>query len=251
MTDDELFRPCSASSSRKVRLLAPRSRACEHSCVSFHRLCLCLLAFSLAACSSYDSRWRHPHFAAGGKDRFEGSYVGTWKSTSHPGAGGRLWCIVTKKSRDEYLAEFKATWHGVFSSEHAVVLKITEKGDMPRWFPMFSWPSDFKYRQSKNFPIDAKIMDNHFVRAGTKPLWKFTGETEIKMWIGSGTYRCTGKMNGWAMEASYDATYDRGTFAIGRPFSLLTSDPPLPAALTDIPTDSSQTRRLTPRPHPR
>lgn len=208
MTDDELFRPCSASSSRKVPLLAPRGRACDHSLVSFHRLCLCLLTFSLAACSSYDSRWRHPHFAAGGKDRFEGSYVGTWKSTSHPGAGGKLWCIVTKKSGKEYLAEFKATWHGVFSSEHAVVLKMTGKGT-------------------------------------------FVGETEIKMWIGSGAYRSTGKMNGWALEASYDATYDRGTFAIGRPFSSLTSDPLSPAALTTFPTDSSQTRRLTPRPRPR
>jgi len=142
--------------------------------VSFHRICLCLLALSLAACSSYDSRWREPHFAAGEKDRFEGSYVGTWRSTSHPGTGGKLWCIITKKSRDEYLAEFKATWHGVFSSEHSVVLKKTGRG-------------------------------------------AFAGETEIKMWIGSGTYRCVGTMSGPALTASYDATYDKGIFNVHRP----------------------------------
>ena len=230
MTDDEFrIRP---SFPQKVRQLAPHGRAWQHPCVSFQSFCLCLLALGLAACSNYDSRWGHPHFAAGGKDRFEGSYEGTWKSTSHPGTSGKLWCIVTKKSRSEYLAEFKATWHGVFSSEHSVVLKITEKGDMPRWFPLFSWPSDFKYRQRKNLPLDAKTLDDHFVRAGTEPLWKFTGETEIKMWIGSGTYRCTGKMNGWALEASYDATYDRGTFTLTRPLNSAPwiHDPPVPAA---------------------
>lgn len=160
--------------STEARRLALRSRACEHPRVSFHRLCLCIFALGLAACSNYESRWRQPHFAAGGKDRFEGSYVGTWKSTSHPGTGGRLWCIVTKKSRNEYLAEFKATWHSVFSSEHTVVLK--KHGD------------------------------------GT-----FIGKTEIKMWIGAGTYRCTGKMNGRALEASYDATYDKGFYSVRRP----------------------------------
>jgi hypothetical protein len=207
MTDHELFRPCSASSSRKVRLLALRTRACEHFRVSFHRLCLCLLAFSLAACSSYDSRWRHPHFAAGGKDKFEGSYAGTWSSTSYPGTGGKLWCIVTKKSGKEYLAEFKATWHGVFSSEHAVVLKKRTDGT-------------------------------------------FSGETEIQMWIGSGSYRCAGTMNGSALTASYDATYDRGAFTLSRPLNSAPwiHDPPVPVA---FPTDSSQTRRLTPRPRPR
>jgi hypothetical protein len=207
MTDHELFRPCSASSSRKVRLLALRTRACEHFRVSFHRLCLCLLAFSLAACSSYDSRWRHPHFAAGGKDKFEGSYAGTWSSKSYPGTGGKLWCIVTKKSGKEYLAEFKATWHGVFSSEHAVVLKKRTDGT-------------------------------------------FSGETEIQMWIGSGSYRCAGTMNGSALTASYDATYDRGAFTLSRPLNSAPwiHDPPVPVA---FPTDSSQTRRLTPRPRPR
>ena len=158
----------------KAPWLAPRRRACKPPRVSFHRICLCLLALSLAACSSYESRWRQPHFAAGGKDKFEGSYVGTWASTSHPGTGGRLWCIVTKKSGNAYLAEFKATWHGVFSSEHAVVLKMSGKGI-------------------------------------------FAGETEIKMWIGSGAYRCTGTMSGSALTASYDASYDKGSFNLHRP----------------------------------
>ena len=173
----------------KVHRLAPRGRACEPARVSFHRLCLCLLALTLAACSSYESRWQQPHFAAGGKNKFEGSYAGTWASTSHPGTGGNLWCIVTKKSGSAYLAEFKATWHGVFSSEHAVVLKMTGKGT-------------------------------------------FAGETEIKMWIGSGAYRCAGTMNGSALTASYDATYDRGTFALTRPLNSAPwiHDPPAPAA---------------------
>lgn len=171
------------------RRLAGHGRACENLRVSFLRLCLCILALSLAACSSYDARWQRPHFAAGGKDKFEGSYVGTWTSKSHPGTGGRLWCIVTKKSRTEYLAEFKATWHGVFSSEHNVVLKKHALGT-------------------------------------------FSGETEIKMWIGSGTYRCTGKMTGSHLMASYDATYDSGAFALARPLNSAPwiHDPPVPAA---------------------
>ncbi len=171
------------------RRLAGHGRACDHLRVSFHRLCLCFLSLGLAACSSYDSRWRKPHFAAGGKDKFEGSYVGTWKSTSHSGTGGKLWCIITKKTGDSYLAEFKATWHGVFSSEHAVILKKTGRG-------------------------------------------AFAGETEIKMWIGSGTYRCVGRMSGFDLTASYDATYDRGTFVLRRPLNSAPwiHDPPVPAA---------------------
>ena len=36
------------------------------------------------------------------------------------------------------------------------------------------------------------------------------------MFIGSGTYRCEGAMDGDQMRACYDATYDKGTFDLMR-----------------------------------
>lgn len=42
-----------------------------------------------------------------------------------PGTGGNLWCILTEGEPGIYRAEFKATWHGVFRSEHVALLKMT------------------------------------------------------------------------------------------------------------------------------
>ena len=80
-----------------------------------------------------------------------------------------------------YLAEFRATWHGIFSSRHSVMLRITDRE-----------------------------------RMSGLPVAKFTGATEIRMWIGSGRYRCTGTLKPGGFVAEYDADYDRGRFELKR-----------------------------------
>jgi hypothetical protein len=142
-----------------------------------------VLALSAAglfsACSSYDSRFARGVKTAAPGDRYSGTYAGEWTSSSHPGGGGKLWCILTKQSDATYLAEFKATWHGVFSSEHTVDLR-TKRG-----------------------------------RDGASSR-TFTGKAALNTPIGAGTYQCEGTMDGTRMRACYDATYDRGTFDLKR-----------------------------------
>jgi hypothetical protein len=41
-----------------------------------------------------------------------------------PGTGGSLWCILSEAGPDVCRAEFKATWHGIFRSEHVAMLKM-------------------------------------------------------------------------------------------------------------------------------
>ena len=145
------------------------------------RVVLLGVMFLAIGCSSYDRRWREAQGAVAPNDPFSGSYVGRWKSTRYPSATGKLWCILSRQSRDVYLAEFRATWHGIFSSTHSVMLRITERA-----------------------------------KSGGKHVAKFAGETEIKMWIGSGRYRCSGEFTPAGFVADYDAEYDRGRFELSR-----------------------------------
>ena len=43
-----------------------------------------------------------------------------------PGTGGSLWCILSEGGPGIYRAEFKATWHGVFRSEHVAMLRMKD-----------------------------------------------------------------------------------------------------------------------------
>ena len=146
-----------------------------------HTACA-LIAMALAACSNFESKFSRESRAARRDDPYSGTYEGKWISKSHPGGNGKLWCILSKQEKSEYLAEFKATWHGVFSSTHSVVLHTrpaVKKGARP-------------------------------------PVLGFDGTAAISMIIGSGTYQCEGRIDGRRLEASYDATYDRGTFELLR-----------------------------------
>ena len=131
----------------------------------------------VCGCSQYERRWNNPALAAGGKDSLEGSYIGKWESARYPGAQGRLWCILTRRSADQYEADFKATWHGIFSSQHKVTLEV-------------------KKRQPGTGAVE------------------FSGDSEIKMWIGSGHYRCKGEITPSEFRADYDAAYDHGKFVL-------------------------------------
>jgi hypothetical protein len=139
------------------------------------------IVFVGLSCSSYDSRWKAAQTAPPTADAFAGNYVGTWKSARYNGAHGKLWCILTPCAPDAYRADFRATWHGIFSSTHSVILRVTERS-----------------------------------ATGPRRFVKFAGGTEIKMWIGSGRYSCAGKITADAFLADYDAAYDRGRFELTR-----------------------------------
>jgi hypothetical protein len=146
------------------------------------RFACALSLLALAACSNFDSRFADEARTGRKPDAYAGAYQGRWTSTSHPGSGGKLRCILTKKGASDYLAEFKATWHGAFSSEHSVILHAK--------------------------PGTSRGRD--------KGVLHFAGRAEIRMFVGSGTYECEGQMDGRRMQACYDATYDRGTFELAR-----------------------------------
>jgi hypothetical protein len=142
-----------------------------------------LMAMAAAACSNFGTRFARECRASGRGDPFAGAYLGRWESSSHPGTGGRLRCILEKAGGPAYAAEFEATWHGIFSSRHTVVLRTTPAS-----------------RSTGRGP-EART---------------FAGTATIRMFIGAGTYRCEGRMDGRRMRACYDATYDRGTFDMER-----------------------------------
>lgn len=134
-------------------------------------------ALAFSACSNFDARFARGVPAPKGGDRLSGTYEGNWSSST--GGGGKLWCILQRQKNATYLAEFRATWHGVFASQHSVVL--------------------------------------HSKRARTGAgSHTFHGTAALDTFIGSGTYRCEGTMDGKRMRACYDATYDRGTFDLQR-----------------------------------
>jgi hypothetical protein len=93
-------------------------------------------------------------------------------------AGGKLWCILKPAGPGLYHADFKATWHGVFKSEHTALLR-TEKS-------------------RKQGRVN------------------FHGEAAITAIMGSGKYTCSGELSPGGMSATYDASYDVGIFTLKR-----------------------------------
>ncbi len=131
--------------------------------VSFFAL---VAGLALAGCSTYQKRWEAAR--AGGS-----AYEGRWESSKMPGTGGHLWCILDCERTGDYRALFKATWHGIFRSEHEAVLGVVS-------------------REGKTT--------------------KFTGRAKLDTWIGSGEYRCDGELRPDGISAEYDASYDQGRF---------------------------------------
>lgn len=146
-----------------------------------------VLAFFVTGCSNYNSRWKAAA-ASVGKDSIAGAWQGRWESSGHPGTGGKLWCIVQDKQDGKLHAEFKATWHGVFKSEHMAVLPFL---------------SGSKARKA--------------LKGAAPNTRAFAGEVSVHSWIGSGSYRCEGGISPVKMSARYDAIYDKGTFELSRP----------------------------------
>ncbi len=149
------------------------------------RLLPCFAILLTAGCStsSYNKRFAEAAAKAAKAGHFEGAYSGKW--TSSRAGGGNLRCILTAVNASDYLADFHATWHG-FASEHTV--------------PLHTKPAHKK--------------------SGARD---FEGTSELHTIIGAGTYSCKGTMDQRTMRASYDATYDRGTFQLSRAAAKLES----------------------------
>jgi hypothetical protein len=49
-----------------------------------------------------------------------------------------------------------------------------------------------------------------------EPFATFQGGAEIKIWIGSGRYRCEGTLTREGLTAKYDADYDAGQFRLAK-----------------------------------
>lgn len=156
------------------------------------RAAFCLALALVAGCSSYDKT-----FAAASRSDvkrtspYEGAYAGRWTSSRNSAWGGELRCILApldvpwngpalQPGEEVYRAEFHATWHGL-SSTHSVLLHTKP------------------------------VAQNRAGAART-----FEGTSKLHTIIGAGTYRCEGKLDRKAMQACYDATYDKGTFQMTR-----------------------------------
>ena len=134
------------------------------------------------ACSDFQGRWSAAQSASlGTGEPFAGAYEGTWQSSRYKGASGKLWSILTRRGPDLYEAEFRATWHGIFSSRHTVTLRVIERKG-----------------------------------AGKYATAIISGAAEIRLWIGAGHYRCQGKVTTSGLNADYDAEIDRGSFSLTR-----------------------------------
>jgi hypothetical protein len=136
-----------------------------------------LLILSLSACSSYHTEWTKAA-SSPMPGRVTGAWQGEWASARN-GAHGRLWCIIEEHRCGVLDAHFKATWHGVFHSEHTAHLQLSHPAS------------------TKGGP--------------------FTGGATIHMFIGSGSYQCKGTVSPDRFSARYNAYYDEGSFELRRP----------------------------------
>ncbi len=129
----------------------------------------------LAGCSTYQKRWEAAKTADAAH---AGAYEGQWASNRMSTAGGKLWCILKPAGPGLYRADFKATWHGVFKSEHSALLRAGKS---------------------------------------RKPgCVNFHGEAAITAIVGSGKYTCKGELSPGAMTATYNASLDAGIFTLLR-----------------------------------
>lgn len=150
---------------------------------------LALLCGALAACSSFDAKWRAAENPGPGVSRWEGRWMSE-KHTAQPGvpAGGKLRAVLTELHvpAGSYLppgpapglgrpmrADFHAHWLA-FTSDYAMTLT----------------------------PVPGSSA-------------KFRGTHELPAIFG-GTYRYSARIAGDRFTAFYDSSYDCGTFTLQR-----------------------------------
>ena len=85
-------------------------------------LLLISLAVGGSACSRFDRDWKLAMAMPGPSEGLEGPWEGRWKSDAGHGSG-KLRCILSRLSEDEYLARFRATFWGILKAGYEVKLK--------------------------------------------------------------------------------------------------------------------------------
>src|SRR5436305_419480 len=90
------------------------------------RLLTCTLALVVvvvgAGCSKFDNEYGKALGSTPAPDTIEGPWVGRWESQGGHG-GGDLRAMVTQTGPDVYLATFRATYWGIFQTEHETLLR--------------------------------------------------------------------------------------------------------------------------------
>ncbi len=141
------------------------------------RFLLLILGLSLAACSSFDGRWKSAA-SSSTATRWEGRWTSHKHQTPSGPAGGRLRAVIEPAPEGKLTAHFHANWQ-IFSSDYTMTLN--PKGASPR-----------------------RGSGRDFV--GTHELPKMFG----------GTYRYEAQIVGDDFQASYDSSYDTGIFTLRR-----------------------------------
>jgi hypothetical protein len=81
----------------------------------------------LSSCSSFHSRWKAAATTPPPHDDIVGRWEGSWRSDVN-GHNGRLRCLVTKVSDQQYRAWYHAKYRKIFSFSYAVPLQVTVDG---------------------------------------------------------------------------------------------------------------------------
>lgn len=142
------------------------------------RLIVVLLAVSLSACSSFDTRWKDA-----AASRTAERWDGRWTSGKHlkgdgQPEGGRLRAVTEPGDKGSLTAHFHANWL-IFATDYTMAFQ-----------PKAAGPRGNKGRE-------------------------FSGTQELPKIFG-GTYRYEATLRGDHLTAHYDSSYDHGTFDLHR-----------------------------------
>src|SRR5438046_2997085 len=82
-----------------------------------------LLALPLAGCTSFNRDWKAAAKSAPFPNAIEGRWEGTWLSHTN-GHHGRLRCLMTRNSDEQFLARFHATYKKILRFGYTVPLTV-------------------------------------------------------------------------------------------------------------------------------
>ena len=101
------------------------------SCFRLPRCLLGLLLLGVTGCSSFNREWKAAGATPPPGDDIAGRWEGSWQSDVK-GHNGRLRCLLTKVSDQQYRAWYHAKYRKILSFSYAV--------------PLHVWPADDAYR---------------------------------------------------------------------------------------------------------
>jgi hypothetical protein len=86
-----------------------------------------LVLLTLASCSSFNREWKAAGATAPPRDDITGRWEGSWRSDVN-GHNGRLRCLVTRVSEQEYRAWYHARYRKILSFSYVVPLTVAAAG---------------------------------------------------------------------------------------------------------------------------